>query len=63
MSKRRFHCNQANKLDEPAPFIPAQVTSVLSLEFPDRAVCCNHIDAVLLEIAIKPITVIGPIAN
>jgi hypothetical protein len=49
--------------DEPAPFVSAEVASILSLEFPSGAMRRDHVDAVLLEILIEAIAVIGPVSD
>lgn len=47
----------------PTTLVPLQQTTVLSLELLNRAVRCDPGYAVLLEVVIKPVTVLCAIAN
>lgn len=49
--------------DEPATFIPPEMTTILGLEFPGGAMGRNQIHAILSELVIKPIAVIGAVPN
>ena len=50
-------------LDEPAALVPPQAAAILRLEFPGGSMRRNHVDPVLLEGVIEPITIVGAIAN
>lgn len=54
-------CEKA--LDEPAALIASQMAAILDLQFAGGAMGRDHVDAVLLEVVIEPITVRGAIAN
>jgi len=49
--------------DEPPTFVPAEMATILGLKFPGRAMGRNQIHAVLLEVVIQPIAVIGTVAD
>lgn len=49
--------------DEPATFIPPEMATILGLEFPGGAMGRNQIHALLSELVIKPIAVIGAVPN
>ena len=50
-------------LDKPASFVPPEMPAILCLEFAGRAMRRNAVHALLFEVVIEPLAVIGPIPN